>query len=97
MGLFKRGGVYWYEFIDEGRRIRRSSNVKNQRDAGEIERAYRTALAKGEVGITERKKIPTLKVAMAAFLNWAKQEHQMAPSTAERYRYSSFPLLTFTS
>jgi integrase len=32
---------------------------------------------------------------MADFLKWAKQDHQMAPSTAERYRYSSFALLSF--
>jgi integrase len=63
--------------------------------AGQIEAAYKTALAKGEVGIIERKKIPGFKKAMAEFLSWSKREHQMAPSTAERYRYSSFALLNF--
>ena len=95
MSISKRGGVYWFEFVYSGRRYRKSTGVGNQRVAGEIERAYRTALAKGEVGITEQRKIPTFKAAMADFLNWSKQEHQMAPSTAERYRYSSFALLSF--
>jgi hypothetical protein len=54
MGLSKRGGVYWYEFWHSGRRYRKSTGVANQRVAGDIERAFRTALAKGEVGITER-------------------------------------------
>jgi integrase len=32
---------------------------------------------------------------MADFLKWSKQAHQMATSTAERYRYSSLALLSF--
>jgi integrase len=91
MGLFKRGGVYWYEFIYEGRRIRRSSNVKNQRDAGEIERAYRTALAKGEVGITKRKPIPCFRVAMDGFIKWSFESHKKASHV--RYKTSSVALL----
>jgi integrase len=47
------------------------------------------------VGIIERKKIPTFKAAMVQFLSWSNQEHQMAPGSAERYRYSSFALLRF--
>jgi integrase len=95
MSIFKRGNVYWYHFLHEGQHIQRSTKQGNPRVARQIEAAYRTALAKGEVGITERKKIPGFKAAMADFLNWSKQEHQMAPSSAERYRYSSFALLSF--
>jgi hypothetical protein len=61
--------VYWFEFVYGGRRYRESTGVKNQRVAGEIERAYRTALAKGEVGITERKTVPAFRAAMKAFLD----------------------------
>jgi integrase len=95
MSIFKRGNVYWYHFLHDGRHVQRSTKQGNPRVARQIEAAYRTALAKGEVGITERKKIPAFKAAMADFLKWAKQDHQMAPSTAERYRYSSFALLSF--
>jgi integrase len=95
MSIFKRGKVYWYHFLHEGEHVQRSTKQGNPRVARQIEAAYRTALAKGEVGITERKKIPAFKAAMADFLNWSKQKHQMAPSTAERYRYSSFALLSF--
>ena len=65
MSIFKRGGIYWYEFVQGGRRYRKSTDVKNQRAAAEIERAFRTALAKGEVGITERKFAPSFDDAMA--------------------------------
>ena len=95
MSIFKRGNVYWYHFLFNGEHIQKSTKQGNPRTARQIEAAYRTALAKSEVGITERKKIPAFKAAMADFLSWSKQEHQMAPSTAERYRYSSFALLRF--
>jgi integrase len=95
MSIFKRGNVYWYHFLHEGQHIQRSTKQGNPRVARQIEAAFRTALAKGEVGITERKRIPGVKTAMADFLKWAKQDHQMAPSTAERYSYSSFALLSF--
>ncbi|HVC90003.1 MAG TPA: hypothetical protein VND66_05190 [Acidobacteriaceae bacterium] len=49
---------------------------------GTIEAAYRTALAKGEVGITERRKVPPFKAAVKDFLAWSKHEHQMQPITA---------------
>lgn len=91
----KRGKIWWYEFRFDGKRYRVSSKVSNKNEAREIAAAYRTALAKGEVGITERKKIPGFKAAMADFLTWANQDHQMAASSAERYRYSSLALLSF--
>ena len=95
MSIFKRGRVYWYHFLFNGEHIQKSTKQGNPRTARQIEAAHLTALAKGEVGITERKKIPSMKAAMANFLKWASQEHQMAPSTAERYRYSSMALLRF--
>jgi integrase len=93
MGLFKRGDHYWYEFVFAGRRYRKSTGVGNQRAAGEIERAFRTALAKGEVGITERKKVPSFKAAMADFLAWSNHEHASHPATHQRYKISSVALL----
>jgi integrase len=92
MSLYKRdGGIYWYEFVSGGRRYRKSTGVKNQRVAGDIERAFRTALAKGEVGITERKPVPTFRVAMTDFLAWSSQEHKA--SSQRRYQTSSVALL----
>jgi integrase len=95
MSIFKRHRIYWFHFLHEGQHIQRSTKQGNPRVARQIEAAFRTALAKGEVGITERKRIPGFKTAMADFLKWAKQDHQMASGTAERYRYSSFGLLSF--
>lgn len=91
MSLYKRAGVYWYEFVHDGERIRRSTKVKNHRTAAEIERAYRTALARGEVGITERKAIPIFRSALNDFLNWSEKAQKA--STYRRYKTSSVALL----
>ena len=60
MSIFKRGRVYWYHFIFNGEHIQESTKQRNPRVARQMEAAHRTALAKGEVGIRERKPIPTL-------------------------------------
>ena len=60
-----------------------------------IASAYRTKLAEGRVGIIERKIAPELSVAMKAFLEWSKTEHQEHPATYQRYKISSKTLLAY--
>jgi integrase len=92
MSIFKRGNVYWYHFLFNGKHVQRSTKQGNPRIARQMEAAFRTALAKGEVGITEPKRIPTFKTAMDAFLAWSKQEHSAKPATHRRYLTSSVSL-----
>jgi hypothetical protein len=47
------------------------------------------------VGITERKKIPAFKAAMADFLAWSEREHRAHPATYRRYVTSSVALLRY--
>jgi len=61
MSIFKRGNVYWYKFTFKGEAIRESTRQKNQHVARQMEAAHRSSLAKGEVGIREKKIAPTLK------------------------------------
>jgi integrase len=56
MAIYKRGGMYWFSFIFNERRIQKSTKQGNRKAAIDIESAFRTALAKGEVGITPPKK-----------------------------------------
>jgi len=93
MSIFKRGSVYWFHFLYDGRHVQRSTKQGNPRTARQIEAAFRTALAKGDVGITERKKAPGFKAAMRAFLSWSEQEHKQHPATHRRYLVSSAALL----
>jgi len=95
MRIFKRGSTYWFELVYEGQRIQKSTRVKSARAAGDIASAFRTALAKGDVGITARKRATNFGKAMEAFLAWSNEEHRSHPNTAERYRYSSAALLRY--
>jgi hypothetical protein len=54
MAIYKRGDVYWYEFVFRGERIRDSSHTGNKEAARQIEAAHRVRLARGEAGIKER-------------------------------------------
>lgn len=60
MAVYRRGNTWWYEFYFDGRRVRDSSKQTNKRVAEQMEAAAKTQLAKGEVGIQERKKAPIL-------------------------------------
>ncbi len=95
MAIYKRGEVYWFEFVFQGRRIRRPTKTGNRRAAREIEAAYKTKLAKGEVGIDEPKPVPTFVAAMKDFLAWSEHEHAAKPATHRRYEVSSKSLLAF--
>ena len=61
MSIFKRGRIYWYKFMWKGEMFRESTRQTNQNIARSMESAHRTSLAKGEVGIRDKKLIPTLK------------------------------------
>jgi integrase len=60
MSIYKRGKIYWYKFMWQGQQIRESTKQKNDKVARQMEAAHRTSLAKGEVGIREKKIVPTL-------------------------------------
>jgi integrase len=61
MSIFKRGRVYWYHFVFNGQHVQESTKQGNPRVARQIEAAHRTSLAKGEVGIREKKLPSTLE------------------------------------
>jgi hypothetical protein len=88
MSIFKRGKVYWYHFLFAGEHIQKSTKQGNPRTARQIEAAHRTALAKGEVGIHERKTTPEFRDLAHRFL-----AHVQAPATkTSRRRFCSMRL-----
>jgi integrase len=60
MAIYKRGKVYWYKFMWQGRLVRESTKQGNDKVARQMESAHRTSLAKGEVGLRDKKPSPTL-------------------------------------
>jgi integrase len=73
MSIFKRGRIYWYKFTFNGVTIRESTRQPNQHIARQMEAAHRSSLAKGEVGIREKKPILTLaEFCRKRFAPWAE-------------------------
>jgi integrase len=73
MAIYKRGQIYWYKFTFNGEAIRESTRQKNQNTARQMEAAHRASLAKGEVGIREKKTSPTLaQFVSQRFEPWAE-------------------------
>lgn len=87
MSIYKRGAVYWYKFMWQGKLVRESTKQGNDKVARQMEAAHRTSLAKGEVGIRERKPMPTLREFCAKrFEPWAKSTFERAcPTTWKWY------------
>lgn len=79
MSIFKRGSVYWYHFLFNGEHIQKSTKQGNPRTARQIEAAHKTALAKGEVGITPRVPASTLGQYLEnRFTPWARTTFEKA-------------------
>jgi integrase len=95
MAIFKRGSIYYFEFVHNGRRYCQSTKVKNQRDAGDIERAFRTALAKGDVGIVARKTVPTFRDFSKTFMDAIRVRSADKPATVGFYADRTVRLLKY--
>jgi integrase len=79
-------GVYWYKFMWNGKLVRESTKQRNDKVARQMESAHRTSLAKGEVGIREKKPAPALADFLRNdFVPFVKTKHAAKPGTAEYY------------
>src|SRR5947208_393168 len=95
MSIYKRGGVYWYSFVFRGERIQRSTKQGDRKVARQMEAVRRTALAKGEVGIVERKPAPTLKDFAQRFIDAIEVRCAEKPRTIAFYAEKLARLLEF--
>jgi integrase len=89
MAVYKQKGSnrWWYKFNWNGETIRKSTKQANKRVAEQMETAHKAALAKGEVGIRERKMVPTLaEFADLDFLPFVESRFANKPKTLEYYK-----------
>lgn len=87
MSIYKRGEVYWYKFMWQGKLVRESTKQGNDKVARQMEAAHRTSLAKGEVGIREKKAVPTLAEFLKKdFVPYVEAKHVAKMGTLEYYR-----------
>jgi len=90
MAVYKRGKIYWYKFMWNGENVRKSTKQRSDKVARQMEAAHRTALAKGEVGIREKKPTPLLKDFLKNdFLPFAETKHADKPLTLRYYKQGS--------
>ena len=98
MAVYKqpKSKYWWYKFVWNGEPIRESTKQTNKRIAEQMEAAHRTSLAKGEVGIRERKAVPTLsEFADRAFLPFVRATSKEKPNTVRFYENSVYNLKAY--
>jgi integrase len=92
--IYKRGEVYWFKFVWKGKEIRKSAKTGNDKVARQIEAAYKTQLAKGEVGIDEKPPAPPFAEFAEGFLKTIAIE-KCKPKTVAFYRDRVSQLLKY--
>src|SRR5215831_13838928 len=96
MAVYKRGKIWWYKFNWNGETIRESTKQGNKRVAEQMEATHKTSLAKGEVGLRDRKPAPTLReFAEADFLPFVRATFASKLKTLKYYEYGVKSLLAF--
>src|ERR1700731_4476398 len=97
MSVYRRGRIWWYKFTWKGEPIRESTKQTNKRVAEQIEAAHKTSLAKGEVGIREKKPVPTLEqFVVEEFLPFVRTTKASKPNTIRFYENSVANLRNYT-
>jgi integrase len=91
--IYKRGKTYWYKFMWQGRMVYESTKQRNDKVARNMESAHRTSLAKGEVGIREKRVLILKDFLREDFLPFAQTKHAAKPLTLRYYRQGCDMLL----
>ena len=96
MSVFKRGTVYWYDFIFQGQRFRETTGLRNRTAALRVEAIRKAELAEGRAGLRPKRDCPHFgEFVVTEFLPWSRQQHRAPPRTYERYATSAKPLKYF--
>jgi integrase len=95
MAIYRRGKYYWFDFVFNGERIQKSTHQADRRVARQMEAACRTALAKGDFGILERKPVPSLRIFAQRFIDAIAVRSAAKPYTIAFYASKLARLLEF--
>jgi integrase len=85
MSLYKRGGVWWFEFEFQGQRIRESTRSRSRSIARQAELVRRRDLETGINRIAKRERMPLFRLAAEQWL--AAKSATSACLTAQTYGY----------
>lgn len=95
MAIYKRGSIWWMSFVTEGLHIQKSTKCRKKREAEAFERAFRTNLALGHVGLEEKPAPPGFQSAAEHFIAWCEIEHRAKPNTIRSYTRSAKTLASY--
>jgi integrase len=94
-GKRRQSKVWRYHFTFNGKRVQASTRQTNKNTAKAIEAAHRTRLAKGEVGLAERRPAPKLREFAQSFADSISVRCAAKPRTIEFYANCLGRLLQF--
>jgi integrase len=74
--IYKRGSIYWFNFVYNGQHIQKSTRQHNKQVARDAEAAERMRLVKGELGVDRKlaTSCPTLANFKTTFMEWVRSE-----------------------
>jgi integrase len=93
MAIYMRGGVWWYEFEFQGRRVRASSYQTNKTAAMRTEAKRKTDLLERRAGFSKKKLAPKFDDQVKEFLAWSAINHR--PKTTALHKTNCDTLLRF--
>jgi len=89
MSLYKRGGVWWYDFIVKGGRVRGSTGLGSKSAAAEVETLRKAECIQDQGSSPDSEPAARFEeFALNEFAPWSENEHREHPSTHERYMRS---------
>jgi integrase len=96
MSLYRRGGVWWYDFQVKGIRARQSTGSTSRSEATRVEALRKAELINLREEVNSCKPSPKFDVfAQTEFASWSENQHREHPSTHERYMRSVKVLIQF--
>src|SRR5712691_10831952 len=96
MSVYKRGQFWWYRFVWRGELVAESTKQSNKTVAENQERAHRLRLSNNELGIREKKPVPTLaEYFHGTILPWAESQFTAKPKSHKWYRDNAKVVLAF--
>ena len=74
--IYRRGKIWWFNFVYKGKHIQRSTRQRNARVARDAEAAERMRLVKGDLGIDRKvaQPCPTFEDFKLTFMEWVRTE-----------------------
>src|SRR5690348_1948728 len=72
--IYKRGKIWWMDFVYKGRRIQKSTKLRNVNDARDAEAAERTRLVRRDFGIDTPVACPSFADFKTSFMAWVRSK-----------------------